>query len=102
MYEEVGNINRSSFYSDLTDAGGLGPAIQAQLKAIGSPLCVTKTEPALTPLPFSWEVVEQKHRCSQIMSAKHQRLFMLDFWDKGVLLGHGSTPSLFTVAEVIN
>jgi hypothetical protein len=36
MFEEVGNINQSSFYSDVIDAGGLGPAIQAQLKAIGS------------------------------------------------------------------
>ena len=98
--EEVGNINQSSFYSDLTDAGGLGPAIQAHLKAIGSPLCVKKPDPEFSrSLPFDWEVVEEKHRFSQISIAKHQRLFMVDFWDRGVCLAHASTPMLPKVAE---
>jgi hypothetical protein len=103
MYEEVGDSGRSRFYSDITQAGGLGRAVQAQLMAIGSPLRVKKAEPGFTGLlPFDWEVVEQKRRFSQIRMAKHQRLFLLDFWDHGVCLAHGSTPSLSTVAEVIH
>ena len=103
MYEEIGNEDQSSLYSDVTEAGGLGPAIQTQLKAIGSPLCVTKEAPELAGLfPFAWERVEQKQRSSQISIAKHKRLFMLDFWDRGVCLAHGSTPLLPKIAEAIN
>jgi Family of unknown function (DUF6193) len=103
MVEEVGNVDQSSFYSDVTGAGGLSPAIQAQLEAIGSPLCMKRADPDFNGLfPFEWEVVKQKHRFSQIMIAKHQRLFMLDFWDRGICLAHGSTPLLPKVAEVIH
>jgi uncharacterized protein DUF6193 len=103
MYEEVGNAGQSSFYSDVAAAGGLGPAIQTQLKAIVSPLCVEKPDPEFAGLfPFAWERVEQKQRFSQIKIAKHQRLFMLDFWDRGVCLAHRSTPSVPKVAEVIH
>jgi hypothetical protein len=103
MFEELGNSNESSSYSDLTDAGGLGRAIQAQLKAIGSALCVKKPDSEFSrSLPFDWEVVEEKQRFSQISIAKHQRLFMVDFWDRGVCLAHASTPTLPKVAEAIN
>jgi hypothetical protein len=103
MYKEIGNVDQSSFYSDVTEAGGLGPAIEAQLKAIRSPLCVEKADPDFAALlPFAWEVVKRKQRFSQIKTAKHQRLFLLDFWDRGVCLAHGSTPSLPGVADVIN
>jgi hypothetical protein len=103
MYEEVGNAEQSSFYSDVAPAGGLGPAIQSQLKAIGSPLCMEKLDPDFAGLfPFAWERVEQKQRSSQITIAKHKRLFMLDFWDRGVCLAQGSTLLLPKVAEVIH
>ena len=103
MYEEVGNAEQSSFYSDLTLAGGLGAAIQAQLKAIGSSLTVKKPDPDVQALlPFDWEVVQQNQRFSQINIAKHERFFMLDFWDRGVYLAHGSTPLLPIIAQVIH
>lgn len=103
MYEEVGNAGQSSFYGDVAEAGGLGPAIQVQLKAIGSPLCVKKADPDFARwLPFDWEVVEQGQRFSQIKIAKHKRLFMSDFWDRGVCLAHGSTSLLPKVAEGIH
>ena len=103
MFEELENINQLSFYSDLVEAGGLGPAIQAQLKAIGSPVCVKKADQEFsTLLPFHWEVVQEKERFSQIKIAKHHRLFMVDFWDRGVYLAHASTPMLPKVAEAIN
>jgi uncharacterized protein DUF6193 len=103
MFEEVGNINQSSFYSDLTEAGGLGPAIQTQLNAIGSPLTVKKADPEFSgSLPFDCEVIEEKQRFSQINIAKHQRLFIVDFWDRGVFLAQSSTPMLPKVAEAIN
>jgi hypothetical protein len=80
MFEEVGNINQSSFYGDLIDAGGLGPGLQAQLKAMGSLLCVKKADQEFSRvLPFDWEVVEEKQRFSQINIAEHRRLFMVDF-----------------------
>jgi hypothetical protein len=103
MPKEVGNVNQSLFYSDVTRAGGLGPAIQAQLMAIGSPLRLNKPSPDIAELvPFDWEVVRNNQRFSQVTTAKHERLFMLDFWDRGVCLAHGSTPLLPKVAEVIN
>jgi hypothetical protein len=103
MFEEVGNAGQSSFYGDVADAGGIGPAIQAQLKAIRSPLCVEKADPDFSALlPFDWEVVQRQQRFSQIKTAKHRRLFMLDFWDRGVCLAHGTTPLLPEVAEAIN
>lgn len=103
MFEEVGNVDQSSYYADVATVGGVGSAIQIQLKAIGSPLCVKKTDPEFTGLfPFAWERVENKHRFSQIQIAKHQRLFMVDFWDRGVCLAHGATPLLPKVAEVIH
>lgn len=103
MFKEVGNVDQSSFYGDVTAAGGLGPAIQAQLKAIGSPLCVREKDTEFAGLfPFASESVEQKQRFSQIMIAKDERLFMLDFWDQGVCLAHGSTPLLPKVAAVIH
>jgi hypothetical protein len=103
MHEEVGKTNHSSHYSDVTEAGGLGRAIQAHLKAIGSRLCVKKSAQDFSGvIPFDWEVVQEKQRFSQIKIAKHQRLFMLDFWDQGVCLAHGTTPLLSKVAEVID
>lgn len=103
MYEEVGNVDQSSLYTDITEAGGLAQAVQAQLGAIGSPLRVEKEDPDFAGLlPFAWEVVQQDQRFSQIKIAKHQRLFMMDFWDRGVCLAHASTPVLAKVAEVIN
>src|SRR5262245_51114265 len=102
MYEEIGDASQSGLYGDIAEAGGLNAAIQAQLSAIGSPLCVTKTDPTLPRLPFDWEVVRHHHRFCQTTIAKNQRLFMVDFWDMGVCLGHGSTPSILKVAEVIN
>ncbi|OAI48436.1 hypothetical protein AYO44_06895 [Planctomycetaceae bacterium SCGC AG-212-F19] len=103
MFEEVGKPDQSSFYTDVTEAGGLGAAVQAQLVAIASPLRVKQEDPEFTGLfPFAWEVVKLGQRFSQIKIAKHQRLFMLDFWDRGVCLAHGSTPVLAEVAEVIH
>ncbi len=103
MYEEVGNIDDSAIYRDIAEAGGLGPAIQAQLTAIGSSLSMTKADPDTAGLfPFNWEAVRGNDRSSQIMVAKHNRLFMMDFWDKGVCLGHGSTPLILEVAEAMN
>jgi hypothetical protein len=103
MFEEVGKVNQSSFYSDVTEAGGLGSALQTQLKTIGSPLDVKRPDPEVTKLiPFDWEVVKHKQRSSQVQIAAHQRLFMLDFWDRGVCLARGSTPLLPEVAEVID
>jgi hypothetical protein len=62
-----------------------------------------KAAPDLTVrFPFDWEVVKWKHRFSQIKTAKGKRLFMLDFWDRGVCLANGATPLLPEVAEVID
>src|SRR5690349_12344941 len=67
MYEEVGNIDESAIYRDITEAGGLGPAIQAQLTAIGSSLSMTKADPDTAGLfPFNWEAVRGNDRSSQI------------------------------------
>lgn len=103
MYDEVGNADQSALYTDLTEAGGLGTAIQAQLEAMASPLRVKQEDPKFAGLfPFAWEVVEQGQRFSQIKIAKHQRLFMFDLWDRGVCLAHASTPVLPQVAEAID
>lgn len=102
MYEEIGAVSHSTLYGDIAEVGGLSAAIQAQLNAIGSTLCVTKTDPALPRLPFDWDVVRHQHRFCQTTIAANQRLFMVDFWDRGICLGHGSTPSIAKLAEVIN
>jgi hypothetical protein len=72
MPTEVGKVNQSSLYSDITEAGGLGPAIQGQLTALGSPLRVDRPSSDFAKLiPFDWEVLRNKRRSSQIKSAMH-------------------------------
>lgn len=103
MYEKLGNMNQSAHYSDVAEAGGLAQAIDAQLKAIGSRLRVKKADDELPSLfPFDWEVVQENHRFCQVNLAADRRLFMSDFWDRGVCLAHGSTSSLREIAEAID
>lgn len=63
-------LKNSSIDRDLIDAGGPGPAIQAQLKAIGSTLSVKETnQKSSSLLPFDWEMFRQGQRFSQIGEA---------------------------------
>jgi hypothetical protein len=99
MYEELGNVDQSSFYADVTEAGSLARAIQTQLEAIGSSLRVNEG-PAI--FPFANASVRHNRRLSQIHTAKNERLFLFDFWDQGVYLAHAGTHSLPQVAEAVD
>ncbi len=90
----------SRLYPDLTAAGGLTNALQSMLTAIGSPLAVSVLDPAVNFVVHAR--VESGSRFSQIYIAAKERLFLFDFWSRGVVLAHGQTPDLTDTARAIS
>jgi len=84
-------------YPDLTAAGGLGALLQLHLRSPGSLLSVSQ------PIEFIvYARIESGQRSSQVYIAANVRLFLFDFWSKGVILAHGATPDIAEVAHAIN
>lgn len=80
-------------YDDLEQQGGLVPALQAALRTLGSTLVVTGRGAAR---------VEQTNRLSQVSSALEVRLFLLNFWDRGVVLADAKTPDLLEATRCLH
>jgi hypothetical protein len=85
--------NFDDLYPDLAKVGGVTNALQLALRLISSPLEVTGKGVAR---------VEKNHRFSQVYTAVKVRLFIYDFWDRGVMLADASTPDLLQVARSIH
>ena len=87
-------------YPDLVAAGGLCNALQAALTAAGSGLRVSGLDPAVNFVVYAR--VESGPRFSQVYIAAQERLFLFDFWSRGVMLAQGGTPDLAGVAGAID
>jgi hypothetical protein len=95
MTDDTGRL-----YPDLTAAGGLANALQSTLTAVGSPLTVSALDPAVNFVVYAR--VESGPRFSQVYIAAKERLFLFDFWCRGVMLAQGQTPDLGDTARAIN
>jgi hypothetical protein len=92
------NINQ--LYPDVTAAGSLRNALQSALNAIGSELKVTSFDGSAKFVAYAR--VESGPRFSQVYIAAKERLFLSDFWSRGVMLAGGKTPDLAGMASAIN
>ena len=80
-------------YADVEAEGGVVNALRLSLRSIGSPLEVASRGAAR---------VEKGNRFSQVYTGAKERLFIYDFWDRGVMLGDAKTPDLSAVAKSIH
>jgi hypothetical protein len=85
-------------YPDLIERGGLAKALQAAMRNVGSVLSVEEFD---MPAPV-FARVESGERLSQIYIAAKARMFVFDFWNRGVCLAHGITPDIDDTARAID
>lgn len=87
-----------SYYPDLVGKG-LVRCVQELLNETGSNLMVQTFDMSL-PFP-AYAHVENGSRSSQIYIGAKERLFLPDFWSRGVCLGSGKTSDLRSLAAAI-
>jgi hypothetical protein len=87
-------------YPDLIALGGLANALQSALREIGSYLTVSELDKGINFVVYAR--VESGSRFSQIYIAAEERLFLFDFWARGVMLARGQTPDLDETARAID
>jgi len=90
----------SDLYPDLLAHGGLANSLQSALREIGSSLTVTELDSEFNLAVFAF--VELGTRFSQVYIAAQERLFIFDFWARGVMLAQGQTPRLAEMARAIH
>ncbi|HSL54377.1 MAG TPA: DUF6193 family natural product biosynthesis protein [Pyrinomonadaceae bacterium] len=84
-------------YPDVAAAGSLCDALGKALAELGSPLHATAQ---INFIPFAR--AEGGSRFCQMYIAAHERLFIFDFWAKGVAYGRGSSSSLNDAAQAMH
>ena len=90
----------NDLYPDVMARGGLSAALQADLCGIGSALTVSAGS---TRINFEvYARVASGARSSTSFIAVQERLFLFDFWARGVLLARGQTPHLGAMARAID
>ena len=87
------------FYPDLAALGGLSNSLQVALRQIGSSLTVWKAEEPFNFIEYAR--VEKAPRSSQVYVAAQERLFLFDFWARGVNFATGQSPDLPEAARAI-
>jgi hypothetical protein len=87
-----------AFYPEVRDAGSLRTAFLHALKKLGSPF----VPDAVEWFPVAYTRVAGSGRASQIYLAASNRLFLPDFWSKGVCLGCGECSDLDETALAIH
>jgi hypothetical protein len=90
----------NDLYPDVLARGGLSTALQAELLEIGSALSVSEAGPRINSEVYAR--VASGRRSSQASIAVKERLFLFDFWARGVLLARGQTPHLGEMARAID
>lgn len=85
-------------YPDLIEQGGLAKALQAAMRKVSSALSVEEFD---LPAPV-FARVEAGERFSQVYIAAKLRIFVFDFWNRGVCLAHGITPEIQDTAKAID
>lgn len=91
-----------SLYPDVIRAGALKVALQAALRDLGSALIVVDMTNSGARNFVAYARVEEGARFSQIYMAAKERLFLFDFWDKGVMLANARSAELATTASAIH
>ncbi len=89
-------------YPDLKEQGSLRKLLQLHLDAIGSTLKVDGKDTTTDGQCSCWAFVRSETRMSQPTVAVMERLFLLDFWDRGVCLGHVNTSSPEEAAKLLD
>ena len=87
-------------YPDLIAGGGLASALQSALREIGSVLTVSELDKGINFVVYAR--VESWPRFSQVYIAAEERLFLFDFWARGVLLAQGQNGLLSEAAGAID
>jgi hypothetical protein len=90
----------NDLYPDLIAHGGLANALQSALREIGSTLNVSELDKDINFVVYA--CVESGSRSSQVYIGAEERLFIFDFWARGVMLAQGQTPHLAEVARAID
>jgi hypothetical protein len=90
----------NDLFPDLIAAGGLENALQSALRGIGSALTVSELDKDLCLAVCAY--VKSGSRLSQVYVAAEERLFIFDFWARGVYLAKGQTPRLDETARAID
>jgi hypothetical protein len=90
----------NDLYPDLIALGGLTNALQTALRKIGSSLTVSDLGKGFNFVGYAH--VELGPRFSQVFIAANERLFLFDFWARGVMLAHGQTPHVAEMARAID
>ena len=96
-------------YPDLLAAGGLTVGLEQALIESGSSLHVRTLEEELNTeqkkimkgFP-AYACVEQDERFSQVYIGAERRMFLYDFWQRGVMLANAATPELQEVANSLH
>ncbi len=89
-----------ALYPELVELGELATVIAAEAVHQRPGASATR-EWTLKATSRFWASAEKEDRAVQVTIAVRHRLFMADFWDKGVQVGSLSSPDLGTVAGAI-
>lgn len=89
-----------SLYPDLIEHGGLAGALRAAFTRIDSSMRVIELDGCISPVVCA--TVRWADREAQAFIAAKERLFMVEFWSRGVMLASGGTPDLESVAIAID
>jgi len=89
---------REDLYPDILASGDLSKALAKAFANLGSSLQSTTTSVKFIP----YARAEGGSRFCQMYIAAHERLFIFDFWSKGVGYGKGSTADLHDAAQAIH
>lgn len=102
-YYEVGKSTETdnSLYPDLKEAGSLSYLLNAALNELSPQLSSKGLDEEFPGFP-SYARVAQVNRSSQVYIAAKERLFLFDFWSKGVLMANGQSSNIRDVAKTLH
>lgn len=85
-------------YADIDRAGGLVRALEMEMVGLGSTLRATPVD----GVPFVYARFERGSRFVQCYTAARERLFLIEYWDKGVALANSNHRELRVAATAIS
>ncbi len=91
-------MTNAQLHPDIVQAGGLASALQNVLDQLGASLRVGELG---EPRFIAYANVRSGQRSSQVMLAAEERAFSVDFWNQGVVYGHGGVGDLRQAALAI-
>lgn len=89
-----------ALYADIFDSGGLHAALSQAFVDRGSPLVASGTGEEI--FSQSYASARLDDRSSNVLLATQERLFLLEFWRRGVQYARGKTADISDVARVID